>query len=34
MKIGWVGLGNMGIPMVRNLLNKGAFYFLKLAEYS
>ena len=23
MKIGWVGLGTMGIPMVRNLLNKG-----------
>ena len=23
IKIGWVGLGNMGIPMVRNLLNKG-----------
>ena len=23
MKIGWVGLGTMGIPMARNLLNKG-----------
>jgi 3-hydroxyisobutyrate dehydrogenase len=23
MTIGWVGLGTMGIPMVRNLLNKG-----------
>src|SRR5258707_2395567 len=23
MKIGWVGLGTMGIPMVRNLLNNG-----------
>src|SRR3979409_1322998 len=23
MKIGWVGLGNMGIPMARNLLNNG-----------
>jgi 3-hydroxyisobutyrate dehydrogenase len=23
MKIGWVGLGTMGIPMVRNLLKKG-----------
>jgi 3-hydroxyisobutyrate dehydrogenase len=23
MKIGWVGLGTMGIPMVRNLLDKG-----------
>src|SRR4051794_32294572 len=23
MKIGWVGLGNMGTPMVRNLLSKG-----------
>ena len=23
MKIGWVGLGTMGTPMVRNLLNKG-----------
>ena len=23
IKIGWVGLGNMGIPMARNLINKG-----------
>ena len=23
MKIGWVGLGTMGTPMVRNLLDKG-----------
>jgi 3-hydroxyisobutyrate dehydrogenase len=23
IKIGWAGLGNMGIPMARNLLNKG-----------
>jgi 3-hydroxyisobutyrate dehydrogenase len=23
IKIGWVGLGNMGMPMVKNLLNKG-----------
>ena len=33
-KIGWIGLGNTGIPIVRNLITKGAFYFLKLAEYS
>lgn len=23
IKIGWIGLGNMGIPMARNLINKG-----------